>query len=62
LGSGSIAIACIDAGLDLTGCEIDSDYYGAAVKRIERHREQQTFFDTTEFITGKESGRDLWTT
>jgi site-specific DNA-methyltransferase (adenine-specific) len=61
LGSGSIAIACIDAGLGLTGCETDPDYYAAAMRRINEYRKQQTFFDTPEFITGKESGRDLWT-
>jgi len=35
LGSGSIAIACHNLGYDLTGYEIDKDYYEAATKRIE---------------------------
>lgn len=43
LGSGSIAIACYDMGFDLTGYEIDKDYYEAAVKRIENHKKQLTF-------------------
>lgn len=44
LGSGSIAIACYDMGFDLTGYEIDKDYYDAAVKRLENHKKQQTLF------------------
>ncbi len=43
LGSGSIAIACYDMGFDLTGYEIDQDYYNAAVKRLENHKKQMTF-------------------
>lgn len=43
LGSGSIAIACYDMGFDLTGYEIDKDYYDAAVKRLENHKRQLTF-------------------
>lgn len=43
LGSGSIAIACYDMGFDLTGYEIDKDYYDAAVKRLENHKKQMTF-------------------
>ncbi|WP_407498802.1 DNA methyltransferase [Elizabethkingia anophelis] len=37
LGSGSIAIACFDFGFELTACELDKDYYDAAVKRIQHH-------------------------
>ena len=44
LGSGSIAIACHDMGFDLTACELDSDYYNAAMKRIEDHKKQLTLF------------------
>ena len=44
LGSGSIAIACWDMGLDLVGCEIDKDYYDAAVKRFENHKRQLQLF------------------
>jgi len=40
LGSGSIAIACHDYGFDLTACELDKDYYEAAIKRIENHVKQ----------------------
>ena len=40
LGSGSIAIACHDYGYDLTACELDPDYYTAAMKRIDQHMSQ----------------------
>jgi len=40
LGSGSIAIACHNLGYDLTGYEIDKDYYEAAKKRIKEHQNQ----------------------
>ena len=40
LGSGSIAIACHNLKYDLTACEVDKDYYDAAMKRLERHRRQ----------------------
>ena len=44
LGSGSIAIACADYGYDLTACELDREYYNAAIKRIEQHKAQQRLF------------------
>ena len=44
LGSGSIAIACHNLGFDLTACELDSEYYNAAIKRIENHKAQQRLF------------------
>lgn len=40
LGSGSIAIACHNLGFDLVGCELDSDYFNAAKKRLEQHQSQ----------------------
>ena len=43
LGSGSIAIACYDMGFDLTGYEIDKEYFDAASKRLENHKKQMTF-------------------
>lgn len=45
LGSGSHAIACHDAGLHLTACEIDADYFAAAVARIKRETSQTSLFD-----------------
>lgn len=44
LGSGSIAIACHDYGYDLTACELDKDYFDAAMKRINAHVAQQKLF------------------
>tara|TARA_R110002020_G_scaffold163378_1_gene349409 strand:- start:124 stop:753 length:630 start_codon:yes stop_codon:yes gene_type:complete len=44
LGSGSIAIACHNLGYDLTACELDKEYYDAAIKRIEQHKAQQRLF------------------
>ena len=40
LGSGSIAIACHDYDFDLTACEISSDHYKSAMKRINNHISQ----------------------
>lgn len=44
LGSGSIAIACHDYGFDLTACELDPDYYQAAMKRLKNHQSQVKLF------------------
>ena len=44
LGSGSIAIACHNLGFDLTGYEIDKEYFEAANKRIEQHKAQKKLF------------------
>jgi len=44
LGSGSIAIACHNLKYDLTACELDKEYYKAAMKRIEKHKQQLTMF------------------
>lgn len=44
LGSGSIAIACHNLGFDLTACELDADYYNAAIKRINEHKSQTRLF------------------
>ena len=46
LGSGSIAIACYNLDFDLTGFEIDKDYYEGAVKRLEEHKRQIRLFDS----------------
>ena len=44
LGSGSIALACHNLKYDLTACELDKEYYDAAIKRIEQHKQQLTMF------------------
>lgn len=40
LGSGSIAIACHDYGFELTGCELDKEYYEKAILRVKNHQSQ----------------------
>lgn len=42
LGSGSIAIACHEKGFDLTGSELDPDYFAAMQKRLETAMMQTT--------------------
>lgn len=44
LGSGSIAIACHQMGYDLTGSELDKDYFEAMQKRIKEETRQQDLF------------------
>jgi len=44
LGSGSIALACHNLGYDLTACELDKEYYNAALKRINQHKAQIRMF------------------
>ena len=44
LGSGSIAIACHNLGFDLTACELDKDYFDAAIKRLKEHQSQMRMF------------------
>lgn len=48
LGSGSIAIACHNLGLDLTACEIDKTYFDAAMARINKHAAQQELIPIDE--------------
>ena len=44
LGSGSIAIACHNLKFDLTACELDKEYFDAAMKRLKRHQQQIQLF------------------
>jgi site-specific DNA-methyltransferase (adenine-specific) len=44
LGSGSIALACHNLKFDLTGCELDKEYYDSAMLRLKRHQQQLTMF------------------
>jgi len=43
LGSGSHAVACYDMGFPLTACEIDEDYFEAAVRRLGLFASQGVF-------------------
>lgn len=44
LGSGSIALACHNLGYELTACELDTEYYNNALKRLKNHQAQLTMF------------------
>ena len=44
LGSGSIAIACHNLKYDLTACELDKEYFKAAMQRLKRHQQQIQMF------------------
>jgi len=44
LGSGSIAIACHNLNYELTACELDKDYFDAAMKRLKQHQSQLVMF------------------
>ena len=44
LGSGSITIACHNMKFDLTACELDTEYYNSAMKRLKQHTNQQRLF------------------
>lgn len=44
IGSGSIAIACHYMGFDLTGSELDPDYYKAMMDRIDKETRQMELF------------------
>jgi site-specific DNA-methyltransferase (adenine-specific) len=44
LGSGSIALACHNLKYDLTACELDKEYYDAAMLRLKQHQQQLKMF------------------
>ena len=44
LGSMSIAIACHDFGFELTGCELDKEYYDKGIQRVKNHVSQLKLF------------------
>ena len=44
LGSGSIAMACHDYKFDLTACEIDTEHYNSATKRLKEAQMQTKLF------------------
>jgi len=44
MGSGTTAIACLEENRNFVGCEIDKDYFDAAVKRFNIHKMQQKLF------------------
>lgn len=45
LGSMSSVIACLNMGFEITGCELDADYFAAGIKRVEQSQKQSTLFE-----------------
>lgn len=39
-----LAIACHDYGFELTGCELDEEYYKKGIERVKNHVSQQKLF------------------
>lgn len=59
-GSMSLAIAAYDLGFDCTICEIDKEYYDAAVKRFEQHKANvQIQFEETVYKKPEQTKIDL---
>jgi site-specific DNA-methyltransferase (adenine-specific) len=44
LGSMSSVIACLNMGYEITGCELDSDYFNAGIQRVEQSQKQERLF------------------
>jgi site-specific DNA-methyltransferase (adenine-specific) len=53
-GSGALAIACIDMGFDLIGCEKDKGYFDDSMVWIKEHQAQIELFNTPEMIKLRE--------
>jgi site-specific DNA-methyltransferase (adenine-specific) len=54
-GSGSLAIACIDMGLDLVGCEKNKEFFDASMEWIKEYQDQLELFAASEMISKKEN-------
>ena len=48
LGSCSSVIACLNMGYEITGCELDPDYFAAGVERVQNSQRQETLFAPTQ--------------
>jgi len=55
LGSMSIAIACHDMGFELTGCELDSDYFKDGTERVKKHVSQLSLFSPEELTQSNQT-------
>lgn len=51
LGSMSSVIACLNLGYEITGSELDVDYFNAGVERVKKHQMQQSLFDVDTSTT-----------
>jgi len=45
LGSMSSVIACLNMGFEITGCELDADYFAAGVERVKNSQRQETLLE-----------------
>ena len=45
LGSMSSVIACLNMGYEITGCELDEDYFLSGIKRVEQSQKQGVLFE-----------------
>lgn len=45
LGSMSSVIACLNLGFEITGSELDKDYFESGIKRVKQSQQQQRMFE-----------------
>ena len=50
----SSVIACMNLGFEITGCELDDDYFNAGVERLLKHHKQAPLFTPTQVILPKQ--------
>lgn len=55
VGSASSIIACLDLGFEVTGFELDPDYYRDSMKRIEKYLSEPKLFTPEEIPTKQEN-------
>jgi len=55
VGSASSIIACLDLGFEITGFELDPDYYRDSMKRIEKYLSEPKLFTPEEIPTKQEN-------
>lgn len=48
LGSMGSVIACLNMGFEITGCELDADYFNAGVARVKQSQAQSTLFEPSQ--------------
>jgi len=55
VGSASSIIACLDLGFEVTGFELDADYYKASMERINKYLSEPKLFKPEEIPTKQEN-------
>ena len=51
----SIAIACHDMGFELTGTELDKDYFDSGIERVKKYVSQLSLFGPEELTQKTET-------